>query len=571
MLGGHHRDPLELEQRTDLHGRRGRGKGAPHDVHVAVHKASVGSGQWDASAQQPHVRMALAELACHLREMPSLRKVAYRPGHAEAHRESAVRQGRSPGRPGRVQDRGRLSGESGPRRRRAPHPARIPEQEGRPYLLLQALHSPGQRGLAHMQPRGSPPVVALVKQDEEARYTTQVKIHPDPPDVALATPQILSEPSSWQPDAAVKPSSGHRIVAATGLRWQATFRHAMAPLERPDGSETPEQHIRLSPGLDGALSADDTFERHPMNQPATSPVAVVVERAEAVKRALGHEIRGPLSWGRGFVPLEDPSGSLPTSHTAWDEAAAALPSLRQNLDLRRALDDLPLLPAGPDALPDAALARAATVLGFLGHSYAHATRTPSDLPTAVGVPWREVLHRLGRTGEPVLSYLDLIVTNWQHLPGHEALRVPELRLLVSAVDIPSEHVFYLTQLEILAVCTPLLRAVARAQVGILTDDADAVTGALQTVRDLLAGPALAALKQIDPRPSSRSYVDPIAWAKVVAPFAVPPSPGVLGPSGTASPVFALLDTLLGRDRHDSRLGQEILAHRAAHPLHWRQL
>jgi predicted heme/steroid binding protein len=75
---------------------------------------------------------------------------------------------------------------------------------------------------------------------------------------------------------------------------------------------------------------------------------------------------------------------------------------------------------------------------------------------------------------------------------------------------------------------------------------------------------------IIPRPGSRSYVDPVVWARTVAPFAVPIAPEHLGPSGTASPLFNLLDSLFQRPTQRSQLGQEILGHRAAYPQNWRR-
>jgi hypothetical protein len=56
----------------------------------------------------------------------------------------------------------------------------------------------------------------------------------------------------------------------------------------------------------------------------------------------------------------------------------------------------------------------------------------------------------------------------------------------------------------------------------------------------------------------------------VAPFAVPIAPGALGPSGTAAPLFNLLDSLFQRPSQRSQLGREILGHRAAYPLNWRR-
>jgi hypothetical protein len=93
---------------------------------------------------------------------------------------------------------------------------------------------------------------------------------------------------------------------------------------------------------------------------------------------------------------------------------------------------MPVLAADGRSLPDAALHRAATVLGILGHAYVHVS--PPDrveLPPSVAAPWGEVRRRLGRAREPVLAYTDLIVNNWRVAgAGDPPLRVGNLRLLV---------------------------------------------------------------------------------------------------------------------------------------------
>ncbi|WP_336026719.1 cytochrome b5 domain-containing protein [Geodermatophilus sp. FMUSA9-8] len=309
-----------------------------------------------------------------------------------------------------------------------------------------------------------------------------------------------------------------------------------------------------------------------MDAHRTAPAARVLASAGGDGSA-GQEHLGPLSAGRGFLPTRPPLLRLPASHAAWDEAAAQLPDLFRDLAVRPAFDGMPVLPAGPDALPDAALQRAATVLGLLGHSYwhCHAPR-PTALPASVAEPWAEVRRRLGRAPDPVLTYPDLIVHNWRFADGRDALPLvsDDLRLLVPAVRNEEERVFYLAQVEILARCAPVVGAAADAQQAVLDDDAEALRDALDRVSAAVRA-ATRALRLIDPRPDGRTCVDPVVWAKTVAPLAVPLAPGVLGPSGTASPVFTLLDALLGRQRHDSQLGREILLHRRSSPPHWRRL
>jgi hypothetical protein len=305
----------------------------------------------------------------------------------------------------------------------------------------------------------------------------------------------------------------------------------------------------------------------------TCPARRVLARAAQVNTRLGHENLGSLSAGRGFVPVRAPLQSFPASHAPWDEAAAALPALYRDLAVRPALDRLPVLPADATALPAAALQRAATVLGILGHAYVHNARPePVELPPGIALPWAEVRLRLDRAPEPVLAYTDLIVNNWQIADdgNPSTLRVGGLDLLVPVVDNREERVFYLSQVEILARCAPIVPAVAAAQDAVLNDDAAALRHALESMTDALGAVSRASLTLIDPRPTSATHVDPVIWAKTVAPLAVPFRPGVLGPSGTASPIFNLLDVFLDRRASASRLGREMALHRNSYPVHWRR-
>ncbi len=99
------------------------------------------------------------------------------------------------------------------------------------------------------------------------------------------------------------------------------------------------------------------------------------------------------------------------------------------------------------------------VLGLLAHAYFHLSPTrPSPPPPAIAVPWAEVCRRLGRSG-PYLSYVDLVVCNWRlrDPAAADPMRVDNLRMLVPTVDNEEEHIFHLTQTEILARTTPVVR------------------------------------------------------------------------------------------------------------------
>ena len=304
-------------------------------------------------------------------------------------------------------------------------------------------------------------------------------------------------------------------------------------------------------------------------QPTTPGVALWA--AERYNQLAGHQNLGPLSARYGFLPAPGANVRLPESHAAWDDLAAALPDLHRGLTVRTTIDRMPVLSAERSALPDESLQRAAVVLGLLAHAYFHLSAgRPAAPPAAVTRPWAEVCRRLGRSG-PYLSYVDLIVCNWQlrDPAAADPMRVSNLRLLVPTVNNEEEHVFHLTQTEIVARTAPIIGATAAIGDAIGRDDPGGVADALGTVSLALRDVTRSSLPTINPRPGSRSYVDPVVWARTVAPFAVPIAPGPLGPSGTAAPLFNLLDSLFGRQTHDSQLGREILGHRTAYPQNWR--
>jgi len=294
--------------------------------------------------------------------------------------------------------------------------------------------------------------------------------------------------------------------------------------------------------------------------------------AERDNSVAGHDNLGPLSTPYGFLPAPGSNAALPASHSPWDDLAASLPDLHRGLTLRTAIDRMPMLPAESTALSDTSLQRAAVVLGLLAHAYFHLSPTgPAPPPPVVTVPWAEVCRRLGRSG-PYLSYVDLIVSNWRldDPMATDPMRVSNLRLLVPTVDNEEERIFYLTQTEILARTAPAVTATVRIDDAIRRNDPEEVMAALDTITAALSAATRSSLPMINPRPGSRSYVDPVVWARTVAPFAVPIAAGPLGPSGTAAPLFNLLDSLFQRPSQHSQLGREILGHRAAYPPNWRR-
>ena len=295
------------------------------------------------------------------------------------------------------------------------------------------------------------------------------------------------------------------------------------------------------------------------------------ERAIEDNQRAGHENRGFLSLERGFLPSENPLLTLPETHRVWDDIADQLPAYFKNLTVRMVLDDMPVLPADAQHLPDRYLLRASTLISILTHAYVRSEATAhQQIPTCLLQPWEEIARRLGRP-VPFLSYIDLILYNWRvrtsTLPN--AIQLDNLDLLVPTVGNEEERIFYLTQVEIHAAFTPALHAVIRAQEAVQNDDPDALEHELRLMITTFFSISEHVLQHIDPNPHSKTYVDQVIWTKTVAPFAVSVVPNRPGPSGTASPVFHLMDAFLSRPRYDTVLGHEANKLADLSPRHWR--
>jgi len=285
----------------------------------------------------------------------------------------------------------------------------------------------------------------------------------------------------------------------------------------------------------------------------------------------GHENNGFLSEEYGFMPAQKPLKTLPNTHIAWDNVASNIPLHYRNQSLRKTLDNMPILSADCESLDDEFLCRASAIMSIFAHAYIRVEKKPvTDLPDSIQKPWNQITKRLNRP-EPFLSYMDLIVYNWKlREPSlKDCMRVENLDLLVPTVNNQEERVFYLTQVEILSQTAPVVMCVIRAQEAVINKNNTALINELLIIRDIIKKITKASLSKINPRANSKTYVDPIVWAKTVAPFAVPLKDGVQGPSGTSSPFFHLMDVFLQRINYQSILGEEALKIRQWYPVNLR--
>jgi sulfite reductase (NADPH) flavoprotein alpha-component len=318
-------------------------------------------------------------------------------------------------------------------------------------------------------------------------------------------------------------------------------------------------------------AAQTTIYKAPRYRGDSIPSRLILTTASQANKRSGNENLGFLSESHGVMPSSPPLLHLPPGYEAWDEMAETLPELYRTLRVRKALEAMPILSAAKEDLPDEYLLRASVIMSILAHSYYRVEADPpqNPMPDSIQKPWEEISQRLNRPA-PHLSYIDLIMYNWRLIDPDrdDPMRVDNLRLLVPTVDNKEERIFYLTQVEILAQCTPIISALVRAQEAAARDDVDALKQELALIIDGLQHVTYKSFMNINPNPHSNSYVDPVVWAKTVAPFAVPIHKDSAGPSGTSAPIFHVLDAFFGRQNYDTRFGNEMLHLRNWYPRHW---
>jgi sulfite reductase alpha subunit-like flavoprotein len=307
--------------------------------------------------------------------------------------------------------------------------------------------------------------------------------------------------------------------------------------------------------------------------PTPIPARQVLSAAEETNRRLGHENLGFLSESHGFMPWELPSLALPPSHQGWDEMAAHLPEMFRTLTLRASLERMPLLSAAKAALPEQYLLRASAIFSIFAHAYYYVEPVPpAGTPLSIQQPWEEISRRLDRPA-PHLSFIDLNVYNWRLLDPAcpDPMRVENLALLIPLVGNEDERRFQTTPIEMLARSAPAVGLVVRAQEAVIRDDAAGLKQVLRLLIHNFNELTYDSFPKVNPNPYSQHYVNPVVWGKTVAPLATPyQTEGPPGPSGTAIPVFQLLDIFFGRQTYGTSIGHETARTRPWFPRHWQE-
>jgi sulfite reductase (NADPH) flavoprotein alpha-component len=266
-----------------------------------------------------------------------------------------------------------------------------------------------------------------------------------------------------------------------------------------------------------------------------------------------------LSEEASFLPQQPPLLALPDAFRAWDALARQLPDLVARLKVRAAVEQLPILRAG--VLPNESLSRAASLLGIIIHSVVREGQLlhlPVSIPDHLQRAWEGVCHRLHRPGTG-LTYNDLILYNWRLRDSGGPRVVENMDLMTPVYGSEEERLFYLVQVESHTVATPLVGAVSHLREALGRHDDGRVIAVLGELSEMLDRMTFQTFMKLDPNPSSPNFVDQLVWGKAVAPFAFPVHDGELGLSGGGSPIFQVLDALLGRAQWQTSIGKQLIA------------
>lgn len=299
-----------------------------------------------------------------------------------------------------------------------------------------------------------------------------------------------------------------------------------------------------------------------------SNIHILVKIAESENKLLNHENKGFLSFSNGFMPQITPLSKLPSELTLWDEIASQLPLMFKTQTVRQNINQLPDLSSAAIELEDKYLLRASSILCFLAHAFVRSNKN-TIVPSNVMKPWKLISDRLNRPA-PFMSYIDLIVYNNRLIDPNGKFEVENLDLLIPIIGNQEERVFYLVQTEILQTSRMIFQEVIRIHDAILIEDNHSVENSLKKIKKVIFKITHQIFPKINPNPKSKTYVNPIVWAKTVAPFAVPIQENIQGPSGTSSPFFHMMDCFLERRLYNSELGKESLLIREWYPSNWQK-
>lgn len=296
---------------------------------------------------------------------------------------------------------------------------------------------------------------------------------------------------------------------------------------------------------------------------------------------------GQISHTHGFVPFQPISSSLPSLYIAWEQLALDLPRYLSEGSEREHIAALPLLDAEDETqLPNEYLSRTLALLGNFAHSYYFNQRLGTDQPTdplppSILIPWQQLTKRIHRQLPPdihesvqaVRIHYDTFLTNWQLNSGvqidgvhNNQIRLQDLSILSPIFGNAAERNFNMTFVVMELRFAPAFRYISQAIKAVAAQDDISLISALQgitsTIEDVTEG-----LDYINPNQHSQNHVEPTVWTKTVAKIDGKIPGGVSGLSGSAMPLFHVLDTFIERREYASTMGQAMVKKFKHQPQH----
>lgn len=170
-----------------------------------------------------------------------------------------------------------------------------------------------------------------------------------------------------------------------------------------------------------------------------------------------------ISEKTGFVPEEPPLASLPPYFSKWEEAAGRLSQLLGEKQLRRVVEQLPVLDFSEKTLQGTEQwQRALVVVGFLFQGYMWqdgAAGVPKAMPSVLSVPMRNVGQKFGLPMVGVFAGTALY--NWRVQDPSKPFSHENLHATVTYTGKEDESWFYVNTLQVEMQAAPALRAILK--------------------------------------------------------------------------------------------------------------
>lgn len=293
---------------------------------------------------------------------------------------------------------------------------------------------------------------------------------------------------------------------------------------------------------------------------ASSETVLIAPSLKVLHESPGENADSFLSFEYGLCNPR-PIRPLPYSHQIWEDAAAKLADCHDT-GCYEPLARLPIIDASSHSLPDAALKRAAMLLGVMAHSWGH-LGPGGALPLGVFYPWTEVNRRMGRPG-PTMTYADYFTLNLTWRPGTEQASTEgvftdqnvytETDVSVKAFGTANELHFVRYNFGMDFFSRQLPALCAQTQQAVLMNDAKRVATLLRSIIQQIHA-LTEAFSEINPQPLSSEFCCPVVWSKTIGCLIPPIREGELSLSGLQNSTIHLVDCFLGRSQYHTVLGR----------------